>query len=97
MQGDHWKIATDVLHVVLLAAMFTFGIVACILYFRVTAKLESAGEPVPGIFERKDVFRVLRRYRELAGRYSWPIWPVHAQWVAVLLALVCGLIFVYWR
>jgi hypothetical protein len=97
MQGDHWKIATDTLHVVLLAAMFAFGIVACILYFRATARLQSVGEPVPGIFKRKDVFAVFRRYRELAGRHSWPTWVAYGYWVALLLALVCGAIFVYWR
>ena len=46
---DHWKVAADTTHVFLLAAMFSFGIVALIFYFRVTAKLESIGESTPGL------------------------------------------------
>jgi hypothetical protein len=61
---DHWKVAADTTHVFLLAAMLSFGIVALIFYFRVTAKLESIGESTPGlVIEPKDVFETFRKYR----------------------------------
>jgi hypothetical protein len=57
---NHWKVAADTTHVFLLAAMFSFGIVALIFYFRVTAKLQSIGESTPGLFiEPKECIRDL--------------------------------------
>ncbi len=84
---DHWKVTADTTHVFLLAAMFSFGIVTCIFYFRVTAKLQSIGESTPGVFEPKDVFKTFRKYRTLAAQNSWPVWLPRA--------LVSGMAFVY--
>ena len=94
---DHWKVAADTTHVFLLVAMFSFGIVACIFYFRVTAKLQSIGESIPGLFEPKDVFKTFSKYRTLAGQNSWPVWLPRAYWIALLFALVSGWAFVYLR
>jgi hypothetical protein len=95
---DHWKVAADTTHVFLLAAMFSFGIVALIFYFRVTAKLESIGESTPGpVIQPKDVFETFRKYRTLAGQNSWPVWLPRAYWIALLLAAILGMAFVYLR
>ena len=93
---DNWK-ETDTTHVLFLAAMFSFGIVACILYFHVAAKLKSIGESVPGLFEPKEVVRTFRRYRDNANRNSWPKWLPQAYWAALVLAAISGFAFVYWR
>lgn len=94
---DHWKVATDTIHVLFLAAMFSFGIVACVLYFRVAAKLQSIGESTPGLFEPKDVFKTFRKYRALANQNSWPAWLPRAYWIALFFAAVSGMAFVYLR
>lgn len=94
---DHWKVAADTPHVFLLAAMFSFGIIACISYLRVTAKLQSIGESTPGLFEPKDVFKTFRKYRTLAGQNSWPAWLPRAYWIALFFVLVSGIAFVYFR
>jgi hypothetical protein len=92
---NYWKMAANATHVFLLAAMLSFGIVACIFYFRVIAKLQSVGESTRGLFEPKDVFKTFRKYRTLAGRNSWPVWLPRAYWIALFLALVSGMAFVY--
>src|SRR5262249_21569756 len=91
----HWKVAKDTIHVLFLTAMFSSGIVGCVFYFRVTAKLQSIGEPTPGLIGPKDVFTTLRRYRELAGQNSWPVWWPNAYWIALLFSLVSGMAFIY--
>jgi len=77
--------------VFLMVAMFSFGIVACIFYFRVTAKLQSIGESIPGLFEPKDVFKTFSKYRTLAGQNSWPVWLPRAYWIALLFAARFGM------
>jgi hypothetical protein len=97
MQGVNRELATNATHVLLLIAMFSFGIVAFILYFRITAKLDSIGEKTPSLFERKRVFAVLKKYRQVADEHFLPKWLPLAFWAALGLSLVSGLFYVYWR
>src|SRR2546427_11713912 len=88
---------TDTTHVLLLAVMFLFGVVACILYFHVAAKLKSIGESVPSLFEPKEVFRTFRKYRDNANQNSWPKWLPQTDWATLVLGAISGFAFVYWR
>lgn len=97
MQTHNWKVATDSAHVLLLVAMFSFGTVATIVYFRVTARLESIGEATPRLLGRKDVFKMFRKYEEVADQYSWPKWLPLAYWGALMLALISGMAYVYYH
>jgi|ERR1700756_1340790 hypothetical protein len=92
---DHWKVAKDTIHVLFLAAMFSSGIVGCVFYFRIEAKLQSVGESTPGLIWPKDVFKTFRKYRVLAGQNAWPLWWPRVYWVALLFALVSGMALVY--
>jgi len=87
----------DRIHVLFLPAMFSFGVVACILYFHVTARLKSIGESVPGLFEPKEAFKTFRKYRDNASQNSWPKWLPRAYWAALVFAAISGWAFVYWH
>jgi hypothetical protein len=41
MQIGNWKLTTDAIQLFFLVAMFSFGILACVLYFRVTKRQHS--------------------------------------------------------
>jgi hypothetical protein len=84
-------------HVLLLAAMFSFGVVAWILYLHVASKLKPIGESVPGLFEPKEVFKTFRKYRDNANQNSRPKWLPQAYWTASVLAAISGFAFVYWH
>lgn len=97
MQSGDREVIGGAFHLILVLAMFFCGLSALVLYFKMTNRLGSVGESVPGLFERKNVLGVLRRYRELAAQHSWPTWLPSGYWTALFLAAVFGFLFVYWR
>jgi|SRR5215468_3926852 len=97
LQIQNWNMTCDTPHVFLLTASFACGFMALILYFRITAKLESIGEETPGLFETKKIFKTLQKYRNIATENAWPSWLPYGYWLALVWAAIFGFVWVYWR
>jgi hypothetical protein len=76
--------------VFLFALMVAFGGSANVFYFRIVAKMRSAGYSPPFFTSVRSMLAVLKAYSQMAPDKGWPKWLVTSFWAAAIVAFLAA-------